>query len=218
MSENASSSSAAKTHGNSSGAAEGSRRWTYFHSALQLAIQRCAHKWTYEEFSECFELWCKEEPDGASGVYNTISRHMEHLITTACDKLFERYDAREKIDILHAVVTEARERQKAGVLPEPDTWRADIDPRTAARARTIPILTNERDELKRRLAELESENDELQSKIQSNARQIDRNEREETARIKVLRELEAQWSSLPVEDIQEWALRTAETLTTKSVP
>ena len=24
----------------------GSKRWTYFHSALQLAIQRSAHKWT----------------------------------------------------------------------------------------------------------------------------------------------------------------------------
>lgn len=24
----------------------GSKRWTYFHSALQLAIQRAAHKWT----------------------------------------------------------------------------------------------------------------------------------------------------------------------------
>ena len=76
------------------------------------------------------------------------------LLQTACDKLFERYDAREKIDILHAVVTEARERQKAGVLPGPDTWRPEIDPRTAARAKTIPILQNERDELKKRLAEV----------------------------------------------------------------
>ena len=24
----------------------GSKRWTYFHSALQLAIQRSAHKWS----------------------------------------------------------------------------------------------------------------------------------------------------------------------------
>lgn len=52
------------------------------------------------------------------------------------------------------MVTEARERQKAGVQPGPDTWRVDLDPRTAARARTIPILKNEREELKKRLAEV----------------------------------------------------------------
>ena len=37
----------------------------------------------YDDFSECFELWCKEEPDGASGVYNTVSLHMERLITVS---------------------------------------------------------------------------------------------------------------------------------------
>jgi len=104
------------------------------------------------------------------------------------------------------------------VPPGPDTWSVDLDPRTAARARTIPILRNERDELKKRLAELESGNEALQSRIQSNAHQIEQNEKEEASRLEILEELKAKWTLLPVEDIQEWALRTAETLSAKPVP
>ena len=32
----------------------------------------------YEDFAECFDLWCKET-EGASGLCNTLSIHMEHL-------------------------------------------------------------------------------------------------------------------------------------------
>jgi len=77
---------------------EGSRRWMHFHSALQLAIQRAAHKWTcvlftlltrlsrlhwlrFEDFIECFSLWAEESPDGASSVFNTISNFQESQIT-----------------------------------------------------------------------------------------------------------------------------------------
>ncbi|KAL5492211.1 hypothetical protein ACEPAI_3658 [Sanghuangporus weigelae] len=195
-----------------------SRRWMHFHSALQLAIQRAAHKWTYEDFSECFELWCKEEPDGASGVYNTISLHMERLITNACDELFVRYNARENIDKLHAVVTEARERQQRGELPGPDTWRPNLEPRNAVRARTIPILREEKAKLEERLAQLEKENLELQSQMWEEYRAMKENDVEEARRLDALWELEQKWSSLPIEDIQEFALRTAETLVTKPVP
>lgn len=51
-------------------------------------------------------------------------------------------------------MTEARARQKAGEQPGSDTWRADLDPRTAARARTVPLLTEERDRLRAELAEV----------------------------------------------------------------
>ena len=49
-----------------------------------------------------------------------------------------------------------------------------------------------------KLAKLESENDELQSKIQSNARQIERNEREEAARIVILKEVRFPPSLFPI--------------------
>ena len=54
---------------------------------------------------------------------------------------------------MHAVVTEARTRRHAGEAPGPDTWKADLNPRSAVRARTIPVLEGERDELRARLAQ-----------------------------------------------------------------
>ena len=35
----------------------------------------------YEDFTECFSLWCEEQPDASSSVFNTVSQHMESLIT-----------------------------------------------------------------------------------------------------------------------------------------
>jgi hypothetical protein len=35
---------------------------------------------SYDDFAECFSLWCEEQPDGADGVFKEISRHMESLI------------------------------------------------------------------------------------------------------------------------------------------
>lgn len=74
----------------------------------------------------------------------------------ACDELFVRYNARENIDNLHAVVTEARDRQAAGETPGSDTWRAELAPRNAVRARTIPILRQEKAALEAKLAEVRS--------------------------------------------------------------
>lgn len=64
------------------------------------------------------------------------------------------------MDILHQVVTEARARRvqrgesgsAAGSATGADTWRADLQPRAAVRARTIPALERERDSLRARLA------------------------------------------------------------------
>jgi hypothetical protein len=84
----------------------------------------------------------------------------EHKTNT--NKLFEQYDVQENVDILHQVVTEARARRvqrgetgsAAGGGTSADTWRADLQPRAAVRARTIPTLERERDSLRARLAEV----------------------------------------------------------------
>lgn len=67
------------------------------------------------------------------------------------------------MDILHQVVTEARARRQRGETASPagsdtgaDIWRADLQPRAAVRARTIPTLERERDSLRVRLAEVRS--------------------------------------------------------------
>ena len=83
-------------------------------------------------------------------------------------------------------MTEARERQKAGIPPGPDTWRADLDPRSAVRARTIPVLKNEREELLKRLESMENENLELQEKMVESYRATKSNSAEVTRRLDVL--------------------------------
>ncbi|KAJ3551013.1 hypothetical protein NM688_g4951 [Phlebia brevispora] len=172
----------------------GSKRWNYFHSALQLAIQRSAHKWTYEDFTECFSLWCEEEPDASSSVYNTVSQHMESLITVrlfvlslaegtnyvflcaflknGCEDLLKKLDVKPNIDRLHAVVTEARARKQAGYEGK-DVWKEDLHPSAAARAQIIPLLMEEKDRLKAQLDELDKRNRALQAEMQANVRARD---------------------------------------------
>ena len=82
----------------------------------------------------------------------------EHKTNT--NKLFEQYDVQKNVDILHQVVTEARARRvqrgetRSAAGTGADTWRADLQPRAAVRARTIPALERERDSLRARLAEV----------------------------------------------------------------
>ena len=35
----------------------------------------------YEDFQECFSLWCEEEPAASSTVFNTVAQHMESGMT-----------------------------------------------------------------------------------------------------------------------------------------
>ncbi|CDO69325.1 hypothetical protein BN946_scf184746.g6 [Trametes cinnabarina] len=145
----------------------GSKRWTYFHSALQLAIQRSAHKWTYEDFAECFSLWCDEQPENAATIFNLVSSRLESSITENCEELFKKYNVKENLDNLHAVVTAARARKQAGYDGK-DVWREDLQPRAAVRARTVPLLEKERDRLRAQLSQLTKENSELQSQMRLN--------------------------------------------------
>ncbi|KAF8487083.1 hypothetical protein DFH94DRAFT_13594 [Russula ochroleuca] len=192
-----------------------SKRWTQFYAALQLAIQRSAHKWTYKDFSECFPLWCEEQPNGAEGVFNTVSSFIETHIVTNTNKLFEQYDVQKNVDILHQVVTEARARRQRGETGDSgtgvDSWRADLQPRAAVRARTIPALERERDSLRARLAEMERENMELYEEVRENVAAQDRAEVKTAEIFAFFDEIYAKWRDLPLEDMQAWTLLTAET-------
>ena len=154
---------------------------------------------SYKDFSECFPLWCEEQPNGAEGVFNTVSSFIEtHIVVcfrsslplthttkitfspppfclplgpapflflvwgwrhkTNTNKLFEQYEVQKNVDILHQVVTEARARRQRGETggggTGVDSWRADLQPRAAVRAKTIPALERERDSLRTRLAQV----------------------------------------------------------------
>ncbi|KAI6010785.1 hypothetical protein F5J12DRAFT_821710 [Pisolithus orientalis] len=194
------------------------KRWTHFHSALQLAINRAAHKWTYEDFQECFALWCKEEPHGAEGIFNTISRHMEDQVHASCERLFKDYNVRENINTLHAVVTEARARKQRGEVDRKDLWKEDLDPRAAVRARTVPVLQAERERLKETLHKLEEENIALYEETMKYA-QSDREAKERIRELlKHADEVYSRWNKIPHDEIGLWSLQVAENLATNRPP
>ncbi|KAI9454228.1 hypothetical protein BJY52DRAFT_1285243 [Lactarius psammicola] len=188
-----------------------SKRWTQFYAAIQLAIQSAAHKWTYKDFSECFPLWCEEQPNGAEGVFKTVSGFIETHIINDTNKLFEQYDVQRQIDVLHRVVTEARARRQRGEKPGADHWREDLQPREATRGRTIPTLIRERDLLRARLAQMEKENMELYDRVQENVAAQERTDAKTAEMFAFFDEVYAKWQELPLEDMQTWTLLTAET-------
>jgi hypothetical protein len=69
----------------------------------------------------------------------------------ATDKFFDDINLRQCIDDLHAAVVDAKLRKQKGEV-RPDTWKEDLHPRAATRARTVPLLERERERL---LAELQ---------------------------------------------------------------
>jgi hypothetical protein len=67
--------------------------------------------------------------------------------------VFAEYDLKHNIDILHAVVTEARARKQSGEIGI-GVWRDDLQPEAAVRARTIPLLEKEAMRLRATLEEV----------------------------------------------------------------
>ncbi|KAG6374645.1 hypothetical protein JVT61DRAFT_4010 [Boletus reticuloceps] len=189
-----------------------SKRWTHFHSALQLAINRSAHKWTYEDFQECFALWCKEEPHGAEGIFNTISRHMEDQIHASCETLFREFNVRDSINVLHRVVTDARARKEGGETEGKNIWKKDLEPRAAIRARTVPILESEVEKLRATLQNFEEENQAMFEQMKSNVRRREEADTKTTEMLKTLDDIHSRWSKLPHDEINLWVLQAAENL------
>ena len=64
--------------------------------------------------------------------------------------MLAQYNAAEALDTLHKCVLEAKECQKNGIVPK-DAWKPDLAPRTAVRARTVPVLEEERDRMRSQL-------------------------------------------------------------------
>ena len=56
--------------------------------------------------------------------------------------MFKKYNVQENIDILHKIVTDAKDRKLVGDARK-DTWREHLDPKVAVCARTIPVLNSE---------------------------------------------------------------------------
>ncbi|KAJ8473593.1 hypothetical protein ONZ45_g16235 [Pleurotus djamor] len=189
----------------------GSRRWTHFHSALQLALQRSAHKWTFEDFTECFPLYVDEEKNGSSAVFNAISGHMESQIHADLDELFAKYGVQENIDILHAIISEAKDRKQRGEIRN-DVWRQDLEPHNAVSARTVPSLDSAVKRLEELLAEEEQACIELQAELQQNAESKQQENEQADALLDKMHRINSASSSIPLADIESWAIQKAESL------
>lgn len=67
--------------------------------------------------------------------------------------MFKKYNVKENLDNLQAVVTTARARRQTG-YDGTDVWKEDFQPRAAVRARTVPLLERERDRLRAELSQV----------------------------------------------------------------
>ncbi|KAL0955124.1 hypothetical protein HGRIS_004037 [Hohenbuehelia grisea] len=193
-----------------------SRRWTHFHSALQLAIQRSAHKWTFEDFTECFPLYVDEEKNGSSAVFNAISGHMESQIHRDLNEVLSKYDAQANIDLLHAIVNEAKAR-KLDPDQRLDVWQEDLEPHSAVCARTIPVLEAEAKRLRQLIAEEHEKNLQLQQQLQQSEHEVDSQNESTRSLLDKVDKIQAASDNVPLEDIEAWAIQTAES-TKSSLP
>ncbi|KAF9453592.1 hypothetical protein P691DRAFT_658248 [Macrolepiota fuliginosa MF-IS2] len=189
----------------------GSRRWMHFQSALQLAIQRSARKWTFEDFAECFPLYVEEEKNAASVTFNIISDFIEKQDRDDITTLFEKYGVQGNIDILHNIVTEAKARKEKGEISK-DVWREDLQPRGAVCARTIPVLETEAARLRETLAQLEDENRHLQTQLEENIKTKDEADIRTLDLLQKLEDTYTQWEKLPMDAIEDWTVQTANAL------
>ncbi|KAF9531754.1 hypothetical protein CPB83DRAFT_848666 [Crepidotus variabilis] len=189
----------------------GSRRWTHFHSALQLAIQRSAHKWTFEDFAECFPLYVEEDKNGSSATFNSISEYIEAQNLRDLDKLFKEYNIQESIDSLHQIVTDAKDRKVNGTTGT-DTWKDGLNPKVAVAARTVPVLTSEADGLRAMINEIENENRKLEKELEEKVQVTDEANERVVELLKRLDTVFEKWKEAPLDDIEAWTVQTAESL------
>lgn len=75
------------------------------------------------------------------------------MIQKNCEAIFNEYNVKPNIDILHAVVTEARARKQSGGTGK-DIWKENIAPQAATRARALPLLEKEAAKLRATLAQV----------------------------------------------------------------
>ncbi|KAF8967640.1 hypothetical protein BDZ97DRAFT_1802568 [Flammula alnicola] len=189
----------------------GSRRWTHFHSALQLAIQRSAHKWTFDDFAECFPLYVESDKNGSSATFNSISEYIEAQNFRDLDKLFNDYNIQESVDTLHKVVNDAKERKARGDAGK-DTWKDNLDPRVAVCARTVPVLNSESARLRALISQLDDENRQLESELQERVKATENANERVLSLTDKLDAVFQKCQELPQEEIEAWTVQTAESL------
>ncbi|KIJ55287.1 hypothetical protein M422DRAFT_219900 [Sphaerobolus stellatus SS14] len=183
-----------------------SKRYRNFYSALQLAAQSSASKWTYEDFEECFPTYCKEYPVKAQTLRTQMAKNILEVTKTLHDDILEAHHAPEGTDILHEVVIEARGKRQAGEDEDtPDAYSADIEPRAAVHARTVPILETERERLLAEIEKVHNENALLANELRACRKQKQEYDQKTVQKLDVLDQLVATAETLPVEKMASYS-------------
>ncbi|KAJ7449909.1 hypothetical protein FB451DRAFT_1146758 [Mycena latifolia] len=190
----------------------GSRRWNYFHSALELAIQRSAHKWKFEDFAECFPNYVEKDKDGALQTFTQVADYIESTNKRDLDDLFGSYNLQNAIDILDKIVSEAKARKASGDVV-PNVWTENLHPRSAICGRTIPILDAQAKQLRDSVAKLEAENALLLSKLESKLKNTDDIKARNDRILNSLDQTHEAWSTIAMDELQAWTAEAAETST-----
>ncbi|KAF9266757.1 hypothetical protein L218DRAFT_921381 [Marasmius fiardii PR-910] len=188
----------------------GSRRWYHFEQALQLAVQRAAHKWTYEDFAECFPQYVEEDKNGSSTTFNSIAEYIETECLRDLEKLFEEYKVQENVDTLHRIVTEAKERVNSGVETRNDVWQEDLQPRAATTARTAPLLEAEAARLREVLATMQGRTARLQAELEETVKATEEVDTHANELLDQIDSVLLKWKDVPLEKIEAWTVQTLE--------
>ncbi|TRM63734.1 hypothetical protein BD626DRAFT_495219 [Schizophyllum amplum] len=199
-----------------------SRRWVHFHSALQLAVSRASHKWTFEDFALCFPDFVERDRDTATQLFNRTSDYIESQISRMVQEICDEHNMQTSIDTLHRIVAEAKELDQilaaSGRPAPPDVWALSTTPRNAIAARTVPQLQRTRDALKAMLAERKSKNIEMLRSVEEDRAVAEAANREAHDRMNAIEGVIQEFEKLPVEPLDSWAVTVHETVQGRPQP
>ncbi|KAF8508918.1 hypothetical protein JB92DRAFT_2731485 [Gautieria morchelliformis] len=189
-----------------------SKRYRNFYSALQLATQSAASKWTYEDFKECFPTYCEEFPVKAQTLRTQMAKNILEVTKQQCDQLLAEHDAPAATDVLHEIVLEGRARKQMDQYPSKDVWISNLEPRAAVHARTVPVLQSERDRMLLELDKLAAENEGLVAELEANEIQQRDYDDRTSQKLDALDQVVASFEGLPLQDMEQWAMDAEESL------
>lgn len=190
-----------------------SKRYRNFYSALQLAAQSSASKWTYEDFEECFPTYCKEYPVKAQTLRTQMAKNILEVTKQLHDGILDAHNTPEGTDVLHEVILEARAKKQAGETEDtPDAYIADIEPRAAVHARTVPLLEAERERLLAELEKVSAENTLLAEELRDCREQKHEYDEKTAQRLDVLDQLVLTAEGMPLEKMASYSTIAEEIL------
>ncbi|KZV99997.1 hypothetical protein EXIGLDRAFT_762097 [Exidia glandulosa HHB12029] len=187
-----------------------SKRYINFVNAFQHTAQNATTRWTYDDVCACFPSYCAEASEQAAELRVDVGKMMAAQIAEHSQRYLDGYNAGSAIDSLHDAATTAKSRDLNSPPPK-DAWRPNLEPRAVVRARIAPLLESEQQRMLQILQELEEENAELAAQLDTNNAAKAEADEAVTKMLDGLDKAVNKWSSLPLADIETWAIDALET-------